>query len=64
MKQFEEFEQQFVFEVLANPDYRLGQALLIHFQRSQKACTKMVIWAIDNRCGCGRLVHVNGYWNL
>ena len=26
MKEFEAFEQQFVFDVLANPDYRLGQA--------------------------------------
>jgi hypothetical protein len=26
MKEFEAFEQQFVFEVLGNPDYRLGQA--------------------------------------
>jgi hypothetical protein len=26
MKQFEEFEKRFVFEVLANPDYRMGQA--------------------------------------
>jgi len=26
MKQFESFEKQFVFDVLGNPDYRLGQA--------------------------------------
>jgi hypothetical protein len=26
MEQFEAFEKQFVFEVLGNPDYRLGQA--------------------------------------
>jgi hypothetical protein len=26
MQEFEEFEKQFVFEVLKNPDYRLGQA--------------------------------------
>ena len=26
MKQFEAFEKQFVFDVLGNPDYRLGQA--------------------------------------
>ena len=26
MKEFETFEQQFVFEVLKNPTYRIGQA--------------------------------------
>jgi hypothetical protein len=26
MQEFEAFEKQFVFEVLGNPDYRLGQA--------------------------------------
>ena len=26
MQEFEEFEKQFVFEVLGNPDYRIGQA--------------------------------------
>lgn len=26
MKQFEDFEKQYMFEVLKNPDYRLGQA--------------------------------------
>jgi hypothetical protein len=26
MKEFEEFEKQFMFEVLKNPTYRLGQA--------------------------------------
>jgi len=26
MKEFEAFEKQFVFDVLGNPDYRLGQA--------------------------------------
>lgn len=26
MKQFEKFEQEFVFEVLKNPTYRIGQA--------------------------------------
>ena len=26
MKQFEEFEKQYMFEVLKNPDYRIGQA--------------------------------------
>jgi hypothetical protein len=26
MQEFEAFEQQFVFDVLGNPDYRLGQA--------------------------------------
>ena len=31
MWQFEEFEKQFVFEVLANPDYRIGQAFLNTF---------------------------------
>ena len=31
MWQFEEFEKQFVFEVLANPDYRMGQAFLNTF---------------------------------
>ncbi len=26
MQEFETFEKQFVFEVLGNPDYRIGQA--------------------------------------
>ena len=26
MQEFEEFEKQYMFEVLKNPDYRLGQA--------------------------------------
>ena len=26
MQEFEEFEKKFVFEVLKNPDYRIGQA--------------------------------------
>ena len=26
MQEFEEFEKKFVFEVLGNPDYRIGQA--------------------------------------
>jgi len=26
MQEFEEFEKQFMFEILKNPDYRLGQA--------------------------------------
>lgn len=26
MQEYEEFEKQFLFQVLANPDYRLGQA--------------------------------------
>lgn len=37
MKQFEEFEQQFVFEVLANPDYRLGQAFTNTFPEIAKS---------------------------
>ena len=28
MQEFEAFEKQFVFEVLKNPDYRIGQAFI------------------------------------
>ena len=28
MQEFEEFEKRYVFEVLKNPDYRLGQAFI------------------------------------
>ena len=28
MKQFEEFEKRYMFKVLKNPDYRLGQAFI------------------------------------
>ena len=31
MQEFEEFEKQFVFDVLANPYYRLGQAFYNSF---------------------------------
>ena len=33
MKQFEEFEQDFVFEVLKNPTYRIGQAFYNSFPK-------------------------------
>ena len=31
MQEFEEFEKKFVFEVLSNPDYRIGQAFYNSF---------------------------------
>lgn len=31
MQEFEEFEKKFVFEVLGNPDYRIGQAFYNSF---------------------------------
>ena len=31
MREFEEFEKEFLFEVIANPTYRLGQAFLNKF---------------------------------
>ena len=31
MQKFEEFEKKFVFEVLGNPDYRIGQAFYNSF---------------------------------
>jgi hypothetical protein len=33
MQEFEAFEKQFVFEVLGNPDYRLGQAFTNTFPK-------------------------------
>ena len=33
MKQFEEFEKQYMFEVLKNPDYRIGQAFYNTFPK-------------------------------
>lgn len=33
MKEFEEFEQDFVFEVLKNPTYRIGQAFYNRFPK-------------------------------
>jgi hypothetical protein len=33
MQEFEEFERQFIFEVLKNPDYRIGQAFYNTFPK-------------------------------
>ena len=33
MREFEEFEKQFLFDVLANPDYRIGQAFYNTFPK-------------------------------
>ena len=33
MQEFEEFEQDFVFEVLKNPTYRIGQAFYNRFPK-------------------------------
>ena len=38
MQEFEEFEQDFVFEVLKNPTYRIGQAF---YNRFPKIATSM-----------------------
>jgi hypothetical protein len=33
MQEFEEFERQFLFDVLKNPDYRIGQAFYNSFPK-------------------------------
>ena len=33
MQEFEAFEKQFIFDVLANPDYRIGQAFYNTFPK-------------------------------
>lgn len=33
MQEFEEFEKQFLFDVLKNPDYRIGQAFYNTFPK-------------------------------
>lgn len=33
MREFEEFEKQFLFDVIANPDYRIGQAFYNTFPK-------------------------------
>ena len=33
MREFEEFEKQYMFEVLKNPDYRIGQAFYNSFPK-------------------------------
>jgi len=37
MREFEEFEKEFLFLVIANPTYRLGQAFLNKFPEIQTA---------------------------
>ena len=32
MQEFEEFEKRYLFEVLKNPDYRLGQAFINNYR--------------------------------